>query len=251
MWRTCYCLIVCLGFFCVRAACFADQIVFQHSGANDPTTEGWAAGTPPSAVPGVGGPVINDQNTGIDAWSVSFPSGGFLGYYKYSPSTQELNDAFTYGWTFTVNMRFAVLPNQEFFYFNVDLPKTSRGGSTADYGFIFFSDNGNLDLLQENTTNTIQIQNPTAYHLYQLKFDPISKSADLLIDGNLTETNLPTGGSGNTDWGGGVGEFGNSGPDAGQANFNLVQFDIVPEPSTLALLALGSLGLLVRRKFAR
>jgi hypothetical protein len=241
MWRTCYCLIVAI--FAYPPLSNADYI-FQHVGSNDPTTEGWSEYVFSNGP--VAGPVINDQNTGIDAWSITGGKSNYLMYYIL-PNTQELNEAAIYGWTFTVNMSFPVIRSGESLFFDINLPNTSRPvTSTVGYTFTSNTDlSGHLYLyaLQDSTVS-IQIQNPTAYHLFQLRFDPNSKSAGLFFDGNSEATNL-VGASGNPtiDWG-----MNGTGSTTERVNFNLVQFSVVPEPSTLALLAVGAVGLLARRR---
>jgi hypothetical protein len=96
------------------------------------------------------------------------------------------------------------------------------------------------------------LQNPNDYHQYQIVYDPTTQSASMFLDGSQVMTGIaPNGvGSSSIDWGALYMGSGTPSPSA-QVNFNLVQFDIVPEPSALALLAIGSMGLCVQRRFAR
>jgi hypothetical protein len=84
------------------------------------------------------------------------------------------------------------------------------------------------------------------YHLYQLRYDPVSASADLFVDGverlsnyfGVPGINVPRVG-----WGAG------GGPGTGQGNFAAVRFAVVPEPGTAAITCvLLAVGALVRRK---
>jgi hypothetical protein len=84
------------------------------------------------------------------------------------------------------------------------------------------------------------------YHMYELVYDPVFSSADLYVDGvkRLSDyTGLPSPNETPTvSWGAG------SSGDTGQGNYNLVQFAIVPEPSTVTLFGFALLSLCANRR---
>src|SRR5262245_25732055 len=237
------------------------QIIAQHSGASDPTTEGWRYLSQNSPIVG---PVTNDQNSGADAWSLSFPSNIFnttQGVYVVE-NIPLANAALANGWELTANLRFAVLPHNSQFFINVSFPDFRLGGTygPSGYGLLFLPNlsRGGVDLFLTSSLTggaplfyaglPVQLPNPTAYHLFQIQYDPIAKSADLFVDGSLKFSNF-VGEAGNfnhTEW-----VLGSRPADTsaivGQVNVSDFQLVVVPEPSTLTLLALGAAALAASR----
>ncbi len=84
------------------------------------------------------------------------------------------------------------------------------------------------------------------YHLYTLVFYPVAGSADLFVDGTEQISNYlghtVGAGSKEVDWGG------SQSTTTGQGNYNLIQWNIVPEPSTALLLASGLVAMAVGRR---
>jgi hypothetical protein len=260
MWRTRYWLIVTVGYFFACSASSADQLVIQHSGANDPTTEGWTDSNATMTSSIVAAPVTNDANTGMNAWSLSYPGLAFPRYYSAFLNSQEVTSAATFGWELTADLRIPTISPGVNFTVDVNLPNVSPPflpAATSGYTLNFNSDSpGGITVsfhgYAGGNSTSFDLQNPTDYHFYQIIYNPVAKNADLVVDGIEQVENLTGGTSGGAeiDWGTSFVGDGTLPSITGQANFNLVQFDIVPEPSTLTLLGLGSLGFLLRRRFA-
>src|SRR5262249_29115588 len=174
------------------------QIIAQHSGASNPTTESWQFFN--SGSPGTIGPVTNDQNGGVDAWSVALPSTATaLTEASYIGATPKanLNAALTNGWELTARLRFPVVPQNCWFFINLNL--APLGGPTPrGYALIFYPGQSGLTYQLSSSIIDGPIQgppavllpNPTDYHLFQIQYDPVSKSADLFVDGAMTVSNF-------------------------------------------------------------
>jgi PEP-CTERM motif len=242
----------------LSAAVGEAQIIDQHLGAVDPTTESWHANliTTPT------GPVTNDLGTGMDAWSIGI-NGPESGVFYFGTNNTGISAALTNGWNFTMNLRFPVIPSGGFFLFGVNIPQFFRPDGTfgtSGYAVTFQSDShGNLayDFTSSFVGGApspifsgplIQLPNPAVYHSFQIDYHSGTQSADLLVDGVTMVSNFAgAAGSSNTiEWG--IEAPASTGLVQGQANVNLVQFTVVPEPSTLTLLALGVGGLVVMQR---
>jgi len=98
------------------------MILIQHTGKNDPTTEGWQFLSVPAGVTTVQ-PITNDLGQGIDAWQVRDESNqSGLGYLKYLTSA-ESSRVVTQGWLLSATLRAENVP----------------GVSVANRGGILFS----------------------------------------------------------------------------------------------------------------
>ncbi|MGK7876463.1 MAG: PEP-CTERM sorting domain-containing protein [Xenococcaceae cyanobacterium] len=238
-------------------------VLFEHTGSADPTTEGWTFRS--TIAPGNSvDPVINDLGLGIDAWSTddnSTESGSRL-LYSQDTNASLNNDALTFGWKLSTNLRVIDIPDDPFGSivtgyrnetqsFQLLVGSDSNGDVIVTAGFL------TIDELQPVTLSGVSANE---YHLYELVFEPASNTADIFLDGNLVIAdysgfNLPDAspsllknavffGSG-------------SSADTGQANWNSVSFEIeqsVPEPSTLLglglALGLGAGSLNRKQKYA-
>jgi hypothetical protein len=229
--------------------------LFQHIGSNNPTTEGWTDDNLGSPTTGVfAGPVINDQNTGMDAWTLGYPNEEPLRSYEVYPTSAQVTQAATFGWELTADLRIATVPVNSFFSVDANLSILPNIPITAPqpmgYSLVFTGDSeGNVVVsLIGGFTGvgvSFDLQNPTDYHLYQLEYDPVSKTADWFVDGVEEAANMAGSamGSPRIDWG--TNPVAQANSVAGQVNFNLIRFDIVPEPDSFILLALASAGLLL------
>jgi hypothetical protein len=225
-------LIAVLLAFAARLVHGQGTLVIQHSGATDPTTEGFTLG---SSNPVQVGGVINDL--GFNAWStaVSYSS---VGYYCSIENLTGLD------WELTGTLR---IVSSNPVVFNLNLTTGS------EYYNLRFGSKANGDpqvvVVGSSTSPVFTLNNAgSTYNTYQLLYDAASDTADLYINGAEQLENIA---------GGTYSEFplspslgfggGNQGPTS-QANWNMVSLEIVPEPSAISLLFLGGGFLIYVRK---
>jgi len=219
-------------------------MVVTHTGANDPTTEGFTLSNPSST--NSASALTPDGTTGLDAWQIvdndSGASNAFI-LYEHTLTGSQLTDATNDGWRLSAKVR---VPNADetpgaaigfdFFFdgkfFRVALGSTA-GGDTL------------VDVLASNGTFTnVDTLTGLNYHDIVLDYDPVADEVDLLIDNTLAANNLAGFTPGGSPPPGRL-RFGSlSSTDTGTGNWNQVQFTIVPEPASLALLGLGGLCML-------
>jgi hypothetical protein len=86
--------------------------------------------------------------------------------------------------------------------------------------------------------NSHVIPGGSDYHTYVMEYDPLTDTVDLFVDDQLVEADY----AGRSAAGYNRITFGsNQTSSGGHAHYEFVQFEIIPEPSTLVLLALGLL----------
>ena len=241
------CLVAAAIFvLCGSSSGFAEVILAEHTGANDPLTEGWVRQRPFGNV--FTFPVVNDLGSGIDAWAVDDNGTGVAseGLYFHGLTPQQGEAAMQNGWRLTGTLRVADTPTPQpngSVVINVFTPSPDPRafgislGSEAD-GSPLFRFGGQLAIVLDLDDLD------DGYHTYELLFDPSDETADLFVDNVLryegwagVPTVQPLGVS-----------FGTGGAiSTGQGNYSFIQLSIVPEPSSVALwclmgLALGGYG---------
>ena len=213
------------------------EIIAQHSGYNNPLNEGWSYYSIGQG--GTVGGVTN--NLGYNAWFIS-PIGD--SGYDYSLSTLT-----GLSWDLTITIRI-VTPN---------VP-TGRFAATLFTGSedfeLYFGSLANGD--PEVQVGGGSYYSPltlngagSTYNTYQLEYDASSDTASLWADGVELEGGIV--GYDTTSFPPELGwEGGWQGSGSIQANWSLVSLEIIPEPSSLALLGLGGISAaLILRKGKR
>lgn len=229
------------------------QIVGTHSGLTNPLDEGW---TKVRSFSGVGvGPDANDF--GFDDWAVQDSSTFGDGIYVIQLTAQQLAAAAVSDWHLSTRLR--VVDN---------LPSSSAGGHDAvtvdihfleqSYGMVFGKESNGFPSVGLATVSdpiwpTVNNLNQN-YNSYDLYFSHATNSASLYVNGTLAYSGY-TGGYDpdiNAPPGDRTAEylfFGSTASfETGRGNYNFVQFEIIPEPSTAMLAAFGGLILLKRRR---
>jgi hypothetical protein len=206
----------------------ADTVIFQHLGDTDPVSEGWNLNINSGGNISVG--PITESGSGIDAWHVYDTSTDLntTGGYWQTPSQEQLNQA-ALGWEYTVTVR-------TFDYSTGFYPYTIFAGfydKTKDWLMYFYQDsNGNQFVRlagdSEDSSRTFEVtNNPSAYHTYSLRFNPIENNADLYVDGALAISDFAgrnTSGAAIIQWGAGASNA------TGKGHFSLVQLQVVRGP---------------------
>ena len=231
---------------CLRVPDF----VIRHRDDNAPLLEGWIEQKGGSNV--TVGPVTETiGGKEYEAWVVDDNYGGRW-HYQASLTDREKALAAHNGWKYTMLARLVDVNDAVDFSCHGEV---SFDGTT--YAMAMGTDsegNALVNLYGVGETwgqDAHMIAGGSIYHLYEIVFDPNALAGtgavNLFVDGELVESGftgrasvLPT--LNRITWGS------NHTDASGQGNYAFVQFAIVPEPTTLALLCLGALGLLRRRR---
>lgn len=208
----------------IEQAAGQGTIILQHSGATDPTTEGFSF----SGQRGLSGPVIN--NLGMNAWITATSAGDGPAYYTQILTPQQQAELAGASWDLSVTLRVVQSPDP------VDTRVAFDLGSMAYW--LSFSVNANGDPVVGPYTLTGA---GSTYNNYQLIYDASTETASLWV--NNVEVNSDQPGfaynyPAQLSWG----EENQGGPY--QANWSLVSLEITPEPSAISLLFLGG-GVLI------
>ena len=220
-------------------------IVLQHSGANNPSSEGWTVIQSGIAIDT--GPVFDDLGSGNNAWSIDDNdtlSGKLL--YRKELTSQQQSLANSLGWKLTASLRVVDFPTE------LALPYSSlensihinyqagSGGKNVALSFGSGPEDSpecTFSVIEGIRISTYEI----GYHLFEVEYVPVTSSYGQLafaVDGypRFHSSHASHNGTGSAFL-----EWGANGPETtGQGNWNLVQFEIVPEPATLLLLGLGA-----------
>ncbi len=174
----------------VDADGICEQIVVSHSGSADPNTQGWQA---PAAAAGQSWQA-GDQDIGagncadpcpfwrmVDAGQAS----GNLGTYVMNSFTTDAPGGWEYRSTVRVhplNMGVAESPSYaKSFYL-----RFPDGGDTHEFGARFGVDaEGDLQLQPSGSSEIFNIGATSLYHDIRIVFDPVSATADFIVDGVL------------------------------------------------------------------
>jgi hypothetical protein len=242
MKKTCIQWVVAASLLLSAATPAHSQVVLQHSGATNPTNEGFTLDT--YANPQVG-PVMNDS--GFNAWAIATTGPLDVARYIHTLTPAEQSRFIGADWELTCTLRILQAPAQP----SYDI--------SAGYGY------GNLefDLFFGATTSgdpIVQLKDNfqpgpavvlsgagSTYNTYSVFYHAATRSADLWANGTF----LYSAAAGGTDlsppvvsWGGHQDVI-----DV-HANWALVSLEVVPEPSSLSL-AVCAFFLLRLRKRAR
>ena len=201
--------------------------IATHSGSTDPAIAGW------NASPGSGGGVttgpINDGGT--DAWFVDDDSTASASTFVYQriPSATEIAEGNTYGWTLSTTLRVA---SDEEMMFEGSPAVEYRDGNTSWSLHFGLTDSGDtfVRLMTALETGPIHITTGnSAYHSYQLVYDPSEGSADLFVDGVEVLSDYEGAATTQTRlfWGAG------RSPDRGRANFAAVDLSVNPPTNVI------------------
>ena len=211
-------------------------IIAQHSGANDPTTEGFGSyGT------GQAGGVINDL--GYNAWVTPWAYRSSRGYGASINNIADVN------WILSVTVRIATTNTDPGIFSAI----VDTGASSSPlFSLQFGSDSSGNPIVETGGSNGIQYNYTltdagSTYNNYQLVYDAGTETANLWVNGTEELSGIagrfgPT--SASFGWGGNS-SYQTSGTS--QANWSLVSLEITPEPSAISLLFLGGVFLIYVR----
>lgn len=244
-------LLVCLGMLLLRSA-HAATLLFSHAGAVNPTTEGWTFSGGVQT-----GAIINDQQTGVDAWKVYEQGGTNAGTYNKTFTTTQLADALVTGWTLDATIRYVppdplvatILNNNAWCTVLMDEGVT---GKRDLYGLYFGNDAQGNTLVRLYAGATTYTVGP-GYHDYRISWDPGTQLASLFIDGELKLTDYAGGTIDNTGtsrvyWGDNTTTAATPGRGAHYSYVGLtVGTAAVPEPNRVLFMALAAGVMLMRR----
>lgn len=197
-------------------------VIRQHFGAADPLSEGFTLSMAPG---GTVGPVIGDQ--GRDSWSIisaGAPAGYFLSLTPEEQATVAGRDL-----TLSATLRIVQSPNIHLVLYTLSQQFWLEFGSQPDGDPVVYSRSSlNPAFVLEG--------GGSGYHDYQIVYRAISQQVALLVDGveRVTDIAAIPGSSG---WGG---FWGTTQGSPSHANWNRVTLEIIPEPSSLALLGCGA-----------
>ena len=199
-------------------------VVIQHSGAADPTAEGFSLvslGSHASVRPVTG--------SGFSAWNTTVSNVNNNITYSYLLTSQQRAETIGADWALSFTLE--------------DLQPNTIGNDFINAGpvLIYVGSEVNGDpyiAVPGSGTNYILNGAGSGYHNYQIFYDAVTASASLWVDGTekisdyLHNFSIPNGVN-EIQWG-----ESQAGPSS--ANWNLLSFEIVPEPSAVSLLFLGS-----------
>lgn len=225
----------------------ATTVVCEHTGANDPTTEGWIYRVPTAQPSGsvTTGYIFNDQ--GFDAWYVNDLSTALYttGTYQYA-LTQGQVDAAQSGWELSTTIKTIGISTG---YYPYTMHVNYQDGNNR-FLMYFGRIDGDRQFVRLYTgfeQGIDYIVDGGSYHSYSLIYDPEEGSADLFIDGieRISDyTGFATTGPAAVSWGAGASNA------TGQGNFNLVQWSVVPVPGAAWLFGIGLAALIrIRRRY--
>lgn len=246
----------------ILASAVNAEVVVQHQGANDPTSEGFtfSDGGFPNAV----APLLNDG--GEPAWAIAVITPRSQVGYSQGITALQNNDLLTKGFQLDFEARaFRALAPA----FDTNNP-AGIASAIFDTGTRRFDIALGIDAQGDTVVSlptSISVDPTTGYyevpgqtytltglgndcHDYSLVYDPKTELADLFVDGTLrisgyaghTSFVTPTPGL----------AFGVS--SGGQGDFNFVRLSTVPEASSVVLLGIGGLAFVIvacRHSFRR
>lgn len=233
----------------------AATLLFSHTGAANPTTEGWTFGGTVQT-----GAITNDQGSGVDAWRVYEQGGTNSGTYNRTLTTSQLSEALLTGWTLDATIRF-VPPdplaasgpsNNAWCTLLID---EGVAGKRELYGLYFGNDaEGNTLVRPYGGVGSVIYTVSPGYHDYSLVWDPVTQLASFYIDGELKSSDYTGATIDNVNqtrvyWGDNTTTSVTPGRGAHYAYVGLtVGTAMVPEPGRLSLVMLAAVGCLWRRR---
>ena len=159
-------------------------VVVSHSGLTNPTTEGWTSNGPSTGV--TVGPISADL--GYDSFFVNDASTVSDGWRSY---VQKLSpDVMCWARTsgFTLRSRVRVANTADFTDGSVTM---SFFDSLRLYELRLGSDGSNNPIVSVSGTKITLTGLGAGYHLYEMVYNPATKTVDLKVDGTKRLSNLP------------------------------------------------------------
>ena len=219
----------------------------RHVGDTNPFDEGWAAQNGGAAIAN-NGPV---DDGGTPAWNIHDDSaaGGSREAYIRSLTPEQLADASANGWKMRGELRFIGANDPADGAVELSVYPDSNTGFVLWLGA---DEVGNpilaaLDSVSPCCGTTETIVPGGGYHAYEMVFDPASGTVDIFVDDDPAPViedyaGVTIGSTVNRVlWGS------NDSAGMGNANYRFVEFTIVPEPSSLALVLFGVVAIAGRR----
>ncbi len=211
------------------------KFAFRHVGTSNPVGEGW-----PVVGSGLDGrPVAGDQAGAVDAWMLeddeSVEQLGKSLQYRPALGDDQRDAAIANGWVFRAKLRVADEPNtfDRSVLMEVSLDNNDDLSSRWDLTFTVDEDGNTMVAFVEDGNEvdpkTVTTVPGSGYHLYEMQFDPESRTVNLLVDGEekvsdyAGRSNQPN--LNRISWGAG------SSPGTATSLWNMVEFQILPEPA--------------------
>ena len=224
-------------------------VIALHENAQDPEAEGWTKRELGNGISTF--PVIDDMGLGVDAWAINDVASDDEGGYEVPLTAQDISNATTLGWKLSARLRVVeVADPSDYTSVHVVL---DFGESIFAMGFNHEDDGSPLiNVGGEDTPIVVDLDDlDDGYHLYELAFDPAWDEVRLFVNGEVRASGISADESFDVESTISVGSTHTFG--TGHAHYNLVKFEIVPEPSSPVSTFLGVVGLssLGRRKCRR